>query len=105
MNRKYARRVPHSARSDQFKDPSPALLELWLSLPADGRDREFATTVRAAKIAGVALRTMQDWVSGGVIPSVRIGSRYRVHLPSLLKFLEGRSQPLAHQQEPHGEPE
>jgi hypothetical protein len=100
MNKKNARRVPHSARSSHFEDPSPFLLELWLSLPADGRDREFAGTSRAADLAGVAIRTMQDWVSGGIIPSVRIGSRYRIHLPSMRKVLEARSQPLGQQQEP-----
>lgn len=97
MNKKNAHRVPHSARSSHFEDPSLSLLELWLSLPADGRDRDFAGTSRAADLVGVALRTMQDWVNGGIIPSVRIGSRYRVHLPSMRKVLEARSQPLEHQ--------
>ena len=97
MVRKSAHRVRHSVRSIHFENPSPSLLDLWLTLPPEGRDREFAGTARAAKLAGVAIRTMQDWVNGGIIPSIRIGSRYRVHLPSMHKFLEARSQPLGNQ--------
>jgi hypothetical protein len=100
MNNKKPHRVPYSARSSHFEDPSPSLLELWLSLPADGRDREFAGTSRAAELAG-----MLDWVNGRIIPSIRIGSRYRVHLPSMLKVLEVRSQPMGHQHNPSGKPE
>lgn len=94
MSEKNAPSTAHSARPKSAEDSVRSLVELWFSLPPEKRDREFAGTRRAAKLAGVACRTMQDWVNLGRIPSVRIGGRYRIHLASMHDYLEHRSHPM-----------
>jgi excisionase family DNA binding protein len=64
------------------------LLNRWLSLSEEDREREFVNTARAAKIAGVARRTMQQWIKTGKIAAVPIGRKYRIVLESLEKHLK-----------------
>lgn len=69
------------------KDRTLELLNLWLSLPEGRRREQFADTARAAKIAGVARRTLQDWIEKGWVASSRIGKKHHVYLDSLKSFL------------------
>lgn len=72
---------PGSARN------SGDLLDLYLSLPKKQRDKQFAGTLRAAEIAGVAQRTIQLWVECGMIRAVCVGRKYQVNLDSLWEYL------------------
>ena len=81
-----ANRMPQTS-----EDPTLELLARWLSLSEEGRKNEFGDTDRAARIAGVARRTLQDWIEKGWVASSRIGKKYQVSLDSLRLYLEMRA--------------
>ena len=59
------------------------LLDEWISMSREERKRRYADTARAAQIAQVSRRTIQNWVHAGEITSRRIGKKYHVYLKSL----------------------
>jgi excisionase family DNA binding protein len=63
------------------------LLDLYLALPTKQRYEQFAGTLRAAEMAGLAQRTIQLWVECGLIRAVFVGRKYQVHLDSLWEYL------------------
>ena len=64
------------------------LLRHYLSLPENQREQEFLSTSRAAKRVGVSARTIQLWIEHGKIKAISIGRNYKVHLGSLLAYIE-----------------
>jgi len=70
-----------------INNKSEDLLQRYLSLPANEREREFLSTSRAAKHVGVSSRTIQLWVEGGRVKAIPIGRKYKVHLGSLLAYI------------------
>jgi excisionase family DNA binding protein len=64
-----------------------ALVDSFFSLSPRERQIQFATTSRAAEIAGVSRRTIQLWIEVGAIQAVRVGKRYQVSLFSLRSYL------------------
>jgi excisionase family DNA binding protein len=67
---------------------SDELLQQYLSLPANQREREFLSTTQAAKRVGVSPRTIQLWITDGKIKAIPIGRKYKVHFRSLLSHIE-----------------
>jgi len=67
---------------------SDELLQQYLSLPANQREREFLSTTQAAKRVGVSPRTIQLWIADGKIKAIPIGRKYKVHFRSLLSYIE-----------------
>jgi excisionase family DNA binding protein len=67
---------------------SEHLLQLYLSLPAERREREFPGTTRAAKLVGVPPRTIQFWIETGKVAAISVGRKYKVHLESLLACIK-----------------
>jgi hypothetical protein len=83
-------RVPAERQTNRHhnaKGLSEELLKLWLSISPEGRKKRFAPTDRAAQIAGVARRTLQEWIEIGQIQSLRIGKKHYVDLASLGTYL------------------
>jgi hypothetical protein len=81
---------PANSKSNLSADRSREeldLLELYLSLPKKQRDKQFAGTLRAAELAGLAQRTIQLWIECGLIQAVLVGRKYQVHLDSLWEYL------------------
>lgn len=66
------------------------LLHLYMSLQREQRDALFAGTARAARITGVARRTVQFWVESGYIEAIVIGRKYKISLESLRLFMRSR---------------
>ena len=71
------------------------LLQIYLALPAEQREDVFADTARAAKITGMARRTIQLWIETGAIQAARVGRKYYVLLPSLTDYLKARASKAA----------
>lgn len=67
------------------------LLELYLSLPKEQREKRFIDTAQAAEITGLSVRTMQSWIESGVVRAVHIGKKYQVDLDSLREYLKDRT--------------
>jgi excisionase family DNA binding protein len=67
------------------------LLDLYLSMPFGERDERFASTARAAEIAGVSQRTIQLWIELGAVGAVCIGKKYQVSLDSLREWLRSQT--------------
>ena len=67
------------------------LLDLYLSLPKNQREKRFADTARAAEITGLAVRTIQLWIETGMVQAVIVGRKYRVDLLSLRQYLKSQS--------------
>jgi len=66
------------------------LLELYLSLSKEQREKRFADTMRAAEITGLSIRTIQFWIENGLVRAVTIGRKYKVDLVSLKEFLKAQ---------------
>jgi excisionase family DNA binding protein len=66
------------------------LLEEYLSLPDEQRERKFPTTERAAELTGMSRRTIQYWVEVKDIEAIFVGKICRVRLDSLLTYLKSR---------------
>jgi len=81
-------------------DLSQALLERWWLLAEENRRTEFADVIHAAAIAGVAPRTLLDWINQGLVASLPIGRKHRVYLPSLKAFLAQRADAWVSGEEP-----
>jgi excisionase family DNA binding protein len=67
------------------------LLDLYLSLAADRRTARFADTGRAARITGMARRTVQMWAEIGAVRAVKIGGKYQIDLDALKSYLRDRA--------------
>ncbi len=78
--------------------PTPAesdpedLLTLYFKLSVKERKERFATTAFVAKKCGVSQRTVEYWITNGLIEAVPIGGKYQVDLRSLKKFLRQLAQ-------------
>lgn len=64
------------------------LLELYLTLPKEQREKRFSDTARAAEITGLSIRTIQFWIESGLVQAVNVGRKYRVDLLSLREHLK-----------------
>jgi len=64
------------------------LLDIYLSLPPSLRGEKFVTTLQAAQITGVSIRTIQLWIESGAVRAIVIGRKYRVVLDSLRSHLK-----------------
>ena len=71
------------------------LLNLYLSLPPDPREKVFITTAHAAELTGVSMRTIQLWIECGAVRAIAVGRKYRVVLESLRDYLEGQMKKAA----------
>ena len=78
-----------AARAQSPPGNVDALLNLYCSARGKQREQGFASTSRAAEIAGVSQRTIQLWIEFGALSAIRIGRNYRVSLDSLREFLLG----------------
>ena len=67
------------------------LLEFYLSLSLQKRSEAFASTARAAEIAGLSQRTIQFWIEVGAIRALCVGRRYQVSLDSLKAYLRAKA--------------
>lgn len=67
------------------------LLERYLALAGENRDRAFLSTAGAAELTGKARRTIQFWVEIGAVEAVFIGNRCWISVDSLRKYLRGRA--------------
>lgn len=74
--------LPLSTDSDQEK-----LVDLYCHVPDDQRQRRLVDTACAAAKYGVAQRTVQHWVSNGLIAAVLVGKKYKVDLQSVELFI------------------
>jgi hypothetical protein len=63
------------------------LLEIYLSLSPESRERRFASTARAAELSGLSQRTIQRWIEAGIVNTVPVGKKYQVDLVSLRDYL------------------
>lgn len=63
------------------------LLSLYLSLSPTNRDEVFISTVQAADLTGVSMRTIQLWAECGTVRAILIGRKYRILLESLREHL------------------
>jgi excisionase family DNA binding protein len=72
------------------------LLSLYLSLPRPSREKAFISTVQAAEITGVSMRTIQLWIESGVVRAIPIGGKYRIVFESLRAYLHGRMNKQSH---------
>jgi excisionase family DNA binding protein len=68
------------------------LLNLYLSLPRESREKMFITTAHAAEITGVSMRTIQLWIECGAVRAIAVGRKYRIVLESLRDYLEGQNE-------------
>lgn len=66
------------------------LLSLYLSLPEEKRKQKFVSTSEAARMVGLAQRTIQLWIEVGLIAAIRIGRKYQVSTDSLRAYLKNR---------------
>ncbi len=71
------------------------LLNLYLSLPPEPREKVFITTAHAAEMTGVSMRTIQLWIECGAVRAIVVGRRYRVVLGSLRDYLERQMKKVA----------
>jgi excisionase family DNA binding protein len=63
------------------------LLEIYLSLSPESRERRFVSTARAAELSGLSQRTIQRWIEAGIVNAVPVGKKYQVDLVSLRECL------------------
>ena len=64
---------------------SSDLLAFYFSLSPEQRKSAFASTARAAEIAGLSQRTIQFWVQIGAVRAIHVGKKYQVDVRSLLQ--------------------
>jgi excisionase family DNA binding protein len=64
------------------------MLEFYLVMPRDQRDKRFADTASAAELVGRSQRTIQLWIEAGAVRAIHIGGKYKVDLHSLVKHLK-----------------
>lgn len=69
------------------------LLRHWLALTPAERRREFAGTAAVAERYEVSQRTVQLWISSGLISAVHRGGQYRVLLRSVEEYLCRKARP------------
>jgi excisionase family DNA binding protein len=81
------RSIPPNA----FEFKEEQLVELYLSMRPAKRVERFADTARAAELAGVTPRAVQQWIAGGAIRAVLIGKKYRIDVESLRFYLKERA--------------
>ncbi len=86
--------VPHDElQNDQSNDDhfdNEKLLQFYLSLPKEERNKRFANTSAVATMIGKSQRTVQFWIETGAIQAVPIGKSYQVSLDSLSKYLKSQ---------------
>jgi len=88
--------VPNQLQEDDVDSTDEQLLEKYLAMPKETRDRHFVGTASAAEIANVSRRTIELWIQGGMVRAVLVGRKYQVSLPSLVAYLKGRSRQRKH---------
>jgi excisionase family DNA binding protein len=64
------------------------LLKTYCALPDLERRQRFFSTTDIATRYGVAQRTVQDWISNGLIAAVKIGKKYHVDAHSVDAYLQ-----------------
>lgn len=67
---------------------SEEMLDLYLDMPKDQRDKRFLDTASAAELVGRSQRTIQLWIEAGAIRAIHLGGRYKVDLHSLVNHLK-----------------
>ena len=72
----------------EFKDHE--LLDQYLTLSEENRDKKFPDTAYAANLVGLSRRTIQFWVETGAVRAVFIGRKCRVSTDSLREYLKRR---------------
>ena len=66
---------------------TPKLVDHYLRLDPAERRRAFRSTRDAARVLGVAQRTLQTWIVEGKLAAVRVGGRYLIDVESLESFV------------------
>jgi len=88
--------ITNQLQEDDVDSTDEQLLEKYLAMPKETRDRHFVGTASAAEIANVSRRTIELWIQGGMVRAVLVGRKYQVSLPSLVAYLKGRSRQRKH---------
>jgi hypothetical protein len=65
------------------------LLENYIALSPSERRKRFAPTSLTARQFGIPQRTLQAWIEAGLVGALRIGTNYRVYVPSVEVYLRG----------------
>ncbi len=70
-------------------DAAPTdLVTVYCALSHQQRQERFFGTADIADKYGIARRTIQDWISSGLIAAVKIGKKYRVEALSVEAYLQ-----------------
>lgn len=69
------------------------LLETYLMLPEEKRQKLFMDTAQASLHTGIPRRTIQFWLSQGEIKAIKIGRRFFIQMDSLKACIEEKSIP------------
>ncbi|MBI1766390.1 MAG: helix-turn-helix domain-containing protein [Acidobacteria bacterium] len=64
------------------------LITVYCALPPRQRQQRFFSTADIATQYGIAQRTVQDWISNGLIAAVKVGKKYHVDAPSVAAYLQ-----------------
>jgi excisionase family DNA binding protein len=67
------------------------LLELFIALPPQERERVFYTTAMASRLTGLSRRTIELWIETGAVRAVHVGKKYQIEVRSLEEHLARRS--------------
>jgi excisionase family DNA binding protein len=78
----------HSGPVQTVSPTDEELLDLYLSLPNDQREKRFADTRRAATMTGLSVRTIQFWIESGSVRAIVVGKKYRADLDSVREYLK-----------------
>jgi len=87
FSNQYLPSPPATAHTLAESDPEK-LLALYCKLSNDQRKQRFADTAYVAEKYGVSQRTVQHWISNGLIKAVLVGGKYKVDLQSVEKYLQ-----------------
>ncbi len=91
FSKRYPPSPPATAPTPAESDPEN-LLTLYSRLSVKERKEQFAGTAFVAKQYGVSQRTVQRWISNGLIEAVLIGAKYKIELQSVEEFLKQLAQ-------------
>ncbi len=67
------------------------LLNRYLILRGQAREKEFVSTTLAAEMAGVTQRTIIRWINEGKVFGIRIGKKRQIYVGSLQSYLQEAS--------------
>lgn len=87
FSKPYLPSPPAAAHALAESDPEK-LLALYCKLSDDQRKRRFAGTACVAEKYDVSQRTVQHWISNGLIKAVLVGGKYKVDLQSVETYIQ-----------------